>query len=352
MGAASFNGYEQNKLWVNRGNGRFTEVGWSAGGDLMADCRSAAVADFDRDGRMDIAVRAQWERSSLLRNEGEAGRFLRVRLVGTKSNRMGVGARLEAHVGGRRRIAELTCGTGFLSQHESAVHFGLDNAERVDRLVVRWPSGAVQELKDVPADRFVTITEGAAEATYEEPRAGVAPPRRPAFDADPYVAALREGKFTSLDGKAVSGASLMKEATLLHVWSPSCRGCARDSAMLETLHQEADAAFTVLAVAVDATVEEVRAFVGKQKATYPIVVAADEATARRLLEAQKPAWVSRYQSFGWFRVGTAEADHATIPWSGVIDGAGMVRRWRGPIKLFEARLDIAEAVQRARGARR
>jgi hypothetical protein len=121
--------------------------------------------------------------------------------------------------------------------------------------------------------------------------------------------------------------------------------------MLETLHKEADAAFTVLAVAVDATVEEVRAFIEKHAVAYPVVVA-DEATARRLLEAQKPAWVARYQSFGWFRVGTAEADHATIPWSGVIDGAGMVRRWRGPIKLFEARLDIAEAVQRARGARR
>ena len=102
------------------------------------------------------------ERTKLFQNGCDLGNnWLIVKLEGTLSNRDGIGARIVVEVAGRRQIREVGAGTSFLSHSDLRVHFGLGSAERVDRLVVRWPSGVVQEFTDVQADQWLVVSEEA-----------------------------------------------------------------------------------------------------------------------------------------------------------------------------------------------
>ncbi len=345
MGQKSFNGYEHDKLWRNNGNGTFSEIGWVAGADLIQDSRCCVVGDFDRDGRMDLVVRTVYERTFLLRNEGPSGRFLRVRLVGRESNRMGVGARLEAYAQGDRFIGELSCGTGFLSQNEPGVHFGLGAHERVDRLVVRWPSGRTQEFTGLEADRFITLTEGEPTARIERP------PSRPADQAavqDRLLRTLREGTFLDPEGKPCGSSGLLKDVTLLHVWSPSCGSCSREASILREVQAFSSESFAVLAVAVDAEPAEVKAFIKEQGIDYPVLIATGETA--RMLRAEPQPWRSQYRAFGFLQVG--DGGTSSLPWTGLLDRWGLVRQYRGPVKLFEAKLDLLNCLEAIRGASR
>lgn len=150
------------QLFRNDG-GRFEEV--DAPGTALAVPqvgRGAAYADFDRDGDLDVLVTANGGRPRLLRNDGgNANRMLRIRTVGTASNRDGVGARIDVTAGGRTRWQRVRTGSSYLSQSELAVTFGLGARTRADAVEVTWPSGRVDRLGAVPADRTITVEEGA-----------------------------------------------------------------------------------------------------------------------------------------------------------------------------------------------
>jgi len=87
--------------------------------------------------------------------------WIGIQLVGTKSNRDGIGARVEVEVGGLRQIDEVRSGGSYLSQSDLRLHFGLGAIARVSRITIRWPSGAIDRLSGIPADRHVVIEEGA-----------------------------------------------------------------------------------------------------------------------------------------------------------------------------------------------
>lgn len=150
------------QLFRNDG-GRFEEV--IAPGTALAVPqvgRGAAYADFDRDGDLDVLVTANGGPPRLLRNDGgNANRMLRIRTVGTASNRDGVGARIDVTAGGRTRWQRVRTGSSYLSQSELAVTFGLGARTRADAVEVTWPSGRVDRLGAVPADRTITVEEGA-----------------------------------------------------------------------------------------------------------------------------------------------------------------------------------------------
>ena len=150
------------QLFRNDG-GRFEEV--LAPGTALAVPqvgRGAAYADFDRDGDLDVLVTANGGPPRLLRNDGgNANRVLRIRTVGTASNRDGVGARIDVTAGGRTRWQRVKTGSSYLSQSELAVTFGLGARTRADAVEVTWPSGRVDRLGAVPADRTITVEEGA-----------------------------------------------------------------------------------------------------------------------------------------------------------------------------------------------
>jgi hypothetical protein len=128
---------------------------------LKRSSRGAAFGDYDNDGRIDVAVINLNDRPTLLRNETPgAGHWVTFRLVGTKSNRDGIGARIRIDAGGRRQMAEVRGDGSYLSHNDLRAHFGLGNADRVQALEIRWPSGRIDSTRDLPADRFYVAVEG------------------------------------------------------------------------------------------------------------------------------------------------------------------------------------------------
>ena len=120
-----------------------------------------AFADFDNDGDLDVAVNNQNDPPTLLRNDGgNKNHWLSIRTLGTKSNRDGIGARIAILAGGRQQVDEVRSGGSFLSQNDLRVHFGLGQASKLDRLEIRWPSGIVDKLDNISADRFLVVQEG------------------------------------------------------------------------------------------------------------------------------------------------------------------------------------------------
>jgi len=122
--------------------------------------RGASFGDIDNDGDLDILIANLAGPAVLLRNDGgNRNNWLLVRTVGTKSNRDGVGARLVAKTGDLTQVADVRAGSGYLSMYDLRVHFGIGTSPTVDSLDIRWPSGIVQTLKDVPANQILTVTE-------------------------------------------------------------------------------------------------------------------------------------------------------------------------------------------------
>lgn len=162
FGTSSWHGYERNRHLRNNGDGTFTEVGRALGDDLVLNSRGVAIADFWNRGVLDIAVAASGDRHALLRNELRVRRnWLQVELVGVKSNRDAVGARIVVVVQGKLQMREVVSGDGYGSQNTLRQHFGLGNAASVDELTVHWPrSGTVQKFRDIAANRIIEITEG------------------------------------------------------------------------------------------------------------------------------------------------------------------------------------------------
>jgi tetratricopeptide (TPR) repeat protein len=156
---------QKNHLLLNVGGGRFADVSDQAGPGLAVErsFRGAAFGDHDNDGDIDALLTALDERVLLLQNESPAGgHWLEVALVGTRSNRDAVGARVIVRAAGRELIRERQGGGSYLSAHDPRLHFGLGPAPRVERLEVRWPSGSRDVLFDVAADRAITLVEGSA----------------------------------------------------------------------------------------------------------------------------------------------------------------------------------------------
>jgi hypothetical protein len=150
-------------VFRNLGNGRFEELIDEAGPGVAAvhSSRGCAFGDFDNDGDVDVLVANMNEPPSLLRNDVTgSGHWLKVLLVGVKSNRSAIGARVVARYGGRTQAQEVTAQSSFYSANERRLHFGLGAAASAD-LEVRWPSGATERIPGVEAGQLVVVREGA-----------------------------------------------------------------------------------------------------------------------------------------------------------------------------------------------
>jgi hypothetical protein len=159
--------YKQiNSLFHNDGKGKFVEVTKSSGDGFQTPYvgRGAAFADFDNDGNVDVIVANNGDPPLLLHNRGGTGNhFVNLKLVGTKSNRDAMGARIRIHAGTLSQMREIYGGGSYLSQSDLRANFGLGSATRIESVEVSWPSGQKQTFKNVDADRFYRIEEGKSE---------------------------------------------------------------------------------------------------------------------------------------------------------------------------------------------
>jgi enediyne biosynthesis protein E4 len=150
-------------VFRNLGNNKFEELIEEAGpGMASPHCgRGCAVGDFDNDGDLDILIVNLNEPPSLLRNDVQgSNHWLKVKLIGTQSNRSAIGARVTAQYGGRRQAQSVNGQASYLSCSDSRLHFGLGNAEMAE-IEVCWPSGKKQVFSNVAANQLVLIREGA-----------------------------------------------------------------------------------------------------------------------------------------------------------------------------------------------
>jgi hypothetical protein len=149
-------------VFRNLGNGTFEELIAGAGpGIAAAHCsRGCAFGDFDNDGDLDILIVNLNEPPSLLRNDITGNHhWLKIRLVGTKSNRSAIGARVIAHYGGKKQAQAVMSQSSFYSSNDPRLHFGLGDATAADVEIV-WPSGLLEKLPGVAANRFIVVKEG------------------------------------------------------------------------------------------------------------------------------------------------------------------------------------------------
>jgi hypothetical protein len=144
------------------GDHKFANVSASSGEafNVALAARGAAFGDLDDDGDVDIVISVLNGAPVVLRNNGTKNHWLGVKLVGTKSNRQGVGARvIAADERGRKTICDVTTASSYLSANDPRVLIGLGAATSVRSIEVRWPSGQVQHIANPPVDRYNTIKE-------------------------------------------------------------------------------------------------------------------------------------------------------------------------------------------------
>ena len=173
----TWSGYERNIFYANNGDGTFSDVSGVVGLDFLEDGRAFALADFDHDGRQEVFLKNRnGPQLRLLKNVMEnLPPSIAFRLRGTKSNRDAIGAvvTVESELG--RQTRSLQAGSGFLSQHSKDIFFGLGAAKDPVHASIRWPSGLVQELHDLPINHRVWVEEGSEPSRVEAYRRPAGP---------------------------------------------------------------------------------------------------------------------------------------------------------------------------------
>lgn len=174
-GEMSWNGYENNNLMRNEGNDpktgmpRFVDIGPVVNADAGGDARGFAMVDIDNDGDLDFVInnhpgdilQEEGAPPIILRNDvGDKRHWLAISLEGTDVNRDAVGAIVEIEAGGKTQIRQVSGGSGYASQHGQRLYFGLDEAEKVDRIHITWPGGSKESHQGMEADQLVHIKQG------------------------------------------------------------------------------------------------------------------------------------------------------------------------------------------------
>ena len=160
-------GYRERKvLYRNLGKGKFQDVSMDAGPGILEQVpgRGCAVGDFNNDGNLDVAVNCVNDVPQLLRCDSKLNNnWIKIKTIGVKSNRSGIGARIYCTPdGGHRQMDEVRSGGSYISQNDARVHFGLGAAKTAD-LEIRWPSGQVDKFRAEKVNRVLVVKEGAAQ---------------------------------------------------------------------------------------------------------------------------------------------------------------------------------------------
>ena len=159
-------------MFRNLGHGQFEKTSDTLGPDFNRPMvgRGLATADFFNDGQIGIAVNCRGESPVILRNEGTSNHWLEVLLIGTKSNRDGIGSLLKLSSGGVVQVDQSKGGTSYMSASDPRIHFGLGKRSKIDSLQITWPNGKVDKLTDVPVDSVIAVKEGVGIVPHSFPK--------------------------------------------------------------------------------------------------------------------------------------------------------------------------------------
>ncbi len=162
MNGRSLSGYQQKRVWINDGAGKFMDVAQSVGVTDVFDGRSIALADFGNRGVLDAVVANQRGPALLYRNSvSPENRWIGFELEGSRSNRSAIGAQVTLFWNGQEQIQEVLGGSGFCAQNDRRLHFGLGKKGSIEKAVVRWPSGQFQTITSPQVNKLYKLKEPA-----------------------------------------------------------------------------------------------------------------------------------------------------------------------------------------------
>lgn len=301
----TWSGYERNVCYANNRDGTFSDVSAAVGLDFIEDGRSFALADFDRDGRQEICLKNRnAPQLRLLKNIAEKlPDSIAFCLKGTKSNRDAIGAAITVETNDQRQRRMVQAGSGFLSQHSKVVFFGLGESTGSVKASIDWPSGIVQELKDLPANHTIWIEEGREPSRMEAFQPGIRKPppvveTPPEADSLParvetwLLAPIPAPEITSADvsGRTVSLSSLRGKSVLLNFWASASPECEQDLQVFQKHHRRwADQGLQVITIHVEDANQilsdrnlrgsSLATFARAQNFTFPILEGSDDVVA-------------------------------------------------------------------------
>ena len=290
---ASWSGRERNVLYLNHGDGSFSEISGVAGLDFPEDSRAFVLTDLDHDGRLEIVLKNRnAPQLRVLRNSmAELGNSIAFRMRGTTSNRDAIGAAVTVESAGRRQTKYLQAGSGFLSQHGKEVFFGVGSSEHPVRATIRWPGGLTQTFEQLPVNHRIAVEEGSAKflatpfakSQHRDVKSGQ--PHRMEPDAPTVQTWLLDPlnapafSLPDLQGRNCSLESLRGTFVLLVFWARSSpSSCELLSTLRQSYAKISAAGLRVLAVCIDddEKAAEARAFAEHEAFPFPTVFATAE----------------------------------------------------------------------------
>ena len=290
----SFSGYERDPLYLNLGEGRFLDVSGVSGIDSISDGRAAVFGDFDNDGDLDVFLTTIQGPTHLLfrNNVGQDGGHLRVSLEGSPATgRDAHGAVVRLRTPGGTLTKIKAGGSGYLSQHDPRLLFGLGGTPTVAELDVTWPGGTRERFSGpFPAGSNLQLRQGSGRAvSVKLPHTRLPDPetRAQSFARGLLIAPgrpLPELAVRDLDGQRLLLGTLARPGRrlLVNVWATWCTPCLREMPELEALRSSlADQGVDLVGLNVDAEPDaDVRGFVRRTGARYPMYLGGVDVIAR------------------------------------------------------------------------
>ncbi len=293
----SWSGFERNTFYANNRDGTFADVSGVVSLDFVEDGRAFALADFDHDGRLEVFLKNRnGPQLRLLKNAVEnLPPSIAFHLRGGKSNRDAIGAAVTVETEVSRQTRFLQAGSGFLSQHSKEVFFGLGDAKGSVRASIRWPSGLVQPLHDLPINHRIWVDEGVEPSRMEAfkvaPREAQSPSLAnqsatglleplPSVVETWLIAPITAPDFSlpDLNGKTLTLGALLGKPALLNFWVIGSEVCRDNLKIFNDINEHSS--LELLAVNVDdaGNAERVRALARELHVAFPILLGSDDVT--------------------------------------------------------------------------
>ncbi|HEY0796416.1 MAG TPA: FG-GAP-like repeat-containing protein [Acidisarcina sp.] len=341
---SSWSGYERNVMLANNRDGTFTEVSGVTGIDFSEDGRSFALADIDRDGRLEIVLKNRnGPQLRILRNAmEELGHSIVFRLRGTKSNRDAIGTAITVEAGTLRQTRYLQAGSGFLAQHSKELLFGLGDTAGTIAATIRWPSGLVQRLDKLPANHRIEIEEGsnqflatafaAVPGSYGKISPEARPEPLPSQVETWLIQPLKAPSFSLPDiaGNIRELRSFQGGFVLLNFWTTTAPQCRAQLRLLQRHSTTLGAGkLSILALNVDEAddIQKARSLPSQERLSFPVLFATkDEAGVYNII----------------YRYLFDRRRDLPLPTSFLLDKDGMiVKVYQGPVQPLRVLDDVA-----------